>query len=177
MTTRIMQRTLRDLPVLVVWLLVACTVQAQPSSAPASAGPADAEAEAAKAAVLGFTRALDYFDLEGFANSFSEDATLFFPMPWSPDRVDGRAAIRDAQAKEFARARKRFAEAGKTTPPFLNLVALDMHVQKVGAHVAVVTWHVDRGTHLGRRTAVVHKTDGRWQIASFHASNMDKPMQ
>jgi len=164
--------------ILVVCLLAAYPVRAQPSATGTSEAPPDPTAEAAKEAVLAFVRALDYFELEGFVDSFSKEATLFFPMPWAPERVDGRAAIHEAQKREFARARERLAKAGKTSPPFLDLVALDMRVQVLGDEVAVVTWHVDRGTHLGRRTAVVQEQpDGTWRIVSFHASNMDTPTQ
>ena len=58
--------------------------------------------------------------------------------------------------------------------PILGLEPQDLKVQTLGNDSAVVTWHVDRGTHLGRRTAVVKRLDGSWRIVSYHASNTDK---
>jgi len=130
----------------------------------------------AEEVVLGLVRAIDYFDLDAFVSSFSEEATVFYPITGMAERVEGQAALATRQKMVFESLRKQFKEAGKTAPPFFNLVATDMRVQVLGEGLAVVTYHVDRGTHLGRRTAVVQEQpDGMWRIVSFHSSNMDTP--
>lgn len=146
-----------------------------PAVAQAQGHSEEAPLHPAEAVVLGLVRAIDFFDLEQFVGSFSEDVTMFYPVPGMAERVDGREALAARQKMVFERLRKQFAEAGQTDPPFFNLVATDMRTQALGEVAVVVTYHVDRGTHLGRRTAVVKEIDGTWQIVSFHSSNMAKP--
>lgn len=131
----------------------------------------------AEEVVLGLVRAIDYFDLEQFVGSFAETVTMFYPVPGMPERVDGRAALEARQKHVFESLRQQFEQAGQTEPPFFHLVVSDLHTQPLGPGAVVVTYHVDRGAQLGRRTAVVQHIDGRWQIVSFHSSNLEKSTQ
>lgn len=140
--------------------------------AEAPAAPPDHPAEAL---VRGLVHAIDAFDLDRFVGSFSEDATVFYPIAGMAERVGGREALAERQGQVFAHLRKQFAEAGHTTPPFFGLEITNLHTQVLAPAIAIVTYHVDRGTHLGRRTAVVQEIEGTWQIVSFHSSNMDRP--
>ena len=155
---------------LLIGLMALSLVAAIVSALPAAGEPIK-EADA-RAAVGHFLAALDGLDADAFVGAFSPDATLFYPQPGMLKRVSGRAEIRRTIEIEFARARERLAAAGITEPPFLRLVPLDMGVQLLGRDTAVVTWHVDRKTHGGRRTAVVHRTEAGWKIVSLHSSNM-----
>lgn len=126
----------------------------------------------ARRAVGDFLAALDALDADAFVAAFSDDATLFYPQPGMLKRIEGHAEIRRTIEIEFAKARERLATVGITEPPFLRIVPLEMKVQLLDDATAVVTWHVDRKTHGGRRTAVVHGTLHGWKIVSLHSSNM-----
>ncbi|MHC4065800.1 MAG: nuclear transport factor 2 family protein, partial [Planctomycetota bacterium] len=132
------------------------------------------ESHPAEVVARELTRAIDYFDLEAFVVSFSEDVTMFYPIAALSERVDGREALSGIQERVFEDLGARLREAGKAEPPYFGLEPQDLKVQTLGNDSAVVTWHVDRGTHLGRRTAVVKRLDGSWRIVSYHASNIDK---
>lgn len=146
---------------LLVWAL-ALPVQAQTQD----------EAAAVKEAVLAFIDALDQMDLEREMQSFTDDATMFFPFTFTPNRLDGRDEIAAAQQQGFEGVHQQLAQAGAKEPYRLNLHPTDMLVQMLGTEAAVVTWHSHRPTNAGRRTAVLHKVKAAWLIASFHASNL-----
>ncbi|MDH3403799.1 MAG: nuclear transport factor 2 family protein [Acidobacteriota bacterium] len=131
------------------------------------------ESHPAETVARELTRAIDYFDLEAFADSFSDDVTMFYPIASLAQRVDGREALARIQGQVFDTLEAQLREAGTTEPPYFGLEPQDLKVQTLGEDAAVVTWHVDRGTHLGRRTAVVRQLGGSWRIVSYHASNVD----
>lgn len=139
------------------------------SLASAQDAPADPEA-----VVRGLTRAIDHFDLEGFMAAFAPEVTMFYPIDALGHRVDGADALRTTQERVFGGLAARFAEQGRSEGPYFGLVPLELRTQMLGEDAAVVTWHVDRGTHLGRRTAVLARRQGAWRIVSYHASNVPK---
>ncbi len=137
-----------------------------------------AEAQAVEAAVRAFIGAIDRLDLEGVAASFAEDATAFYPFSFTPHRLDGREAIKAAQARAFEWARRTLLAAGGAAldePPSLGLTPTDLAVHMLGGEAAAVTWHSNRPGRAGRRSAVLHKVGGKWLIVSHHASNMEAP--
>lgn len=154
---------------------VILTLALTPLQPAAGEGPG-AERHPAETVVRELTRAIDFFDLEAFVAGFHEDITMFYPIDSIAGRVDGLDALAATQERVFARLGERFGAAGRTEGPYFGLVPLDLEVQELpGGEAAVVTWHVDRGTHLGRRTAVVEARHGVWKIASYHASNVTRP--
>lgn len=122
--------------------------------------------------VRGLTRAIDHFDLEGFMAAFAPEVTMFYPIDALGRRVDGAEALRATQERVFSGLAASFAEQGRAEGPYFGLVPLELRTQLLGEEAAVVTWHVDRGSHLGRRTAVLARRDGGWRIVSYHASNV-----
>ena len=158
-----------------LWALVLAT--GLPAVARAQDVAVEPTLHPAEEVVLGLVRAIDYFDLEQFIGSFSETVTMFYPVPGMPERVDGRSALEARQKQVFDGLRHQFEQAGHTEPPFFNLEVTDLHTQPLGPVAVVVTYHNDRGAQLGRRTAVVQQIDGRWQIVSFHSSNLEKATQ
>lgn len=149
-------------------ILLILTALTLPAAAEATGEPHPAEV-----VVRALTRAIDHFDLEGFVAAFHDDVTMFYPIDALARRVDGLEALAATQARVFSGLAEQFRAAGKTEGPYFGLEALDLELQELpGGDAAVVTWHVDRGTHLGRRTAVVEARDGVWKIVSYHASNV-----
>ncbi len=132
----------------------------------------DPDTAAVRAAVMEFIRAIDHLDLDALGESFSEEATAFYPFGLTPHRLNGRAEIVAAQDRGFTWARQQFAAAGQSEPYRLRLNPTDMQIRMLGSDAAVVTWHSHRPTHAGRRTSVLERVDGRWRTVSHHASNM-----
>lgn len=130
------------------------------------------EAHPAEQVVRELTRAIDLFDLPAFVGSFHDDVTMIYPIDGIPRRVDGLDALAATQERVFATLGERFRADGVLEGPYFDLRPENVVVQTVGDGAAVVTWHVDRGSHLGRRTAVVEERDGEWKIVSYHASNV-----
>lgn len=128
-----------------------------------------------EAVVRELTRAIDHFDLDAFVASFADEITMFYPIPSIAGRVDGLEALAATQKRVFESLAARFAAEGRPGPPYFGLEPADLEVQPLGETAAVVTWHVDRGEQLGRRTAVLERTRAGWKIVSYHASNLPKP--
>ena len=129
--------------------------------------------DAVRQAVLDFIRAIDRLDPDGVSASFTNDATAFYPFSFTPERLDGRDAIVDAQRRGFDWARTQLAAAGQDEPYSLGLTPSDFVVRLLGPDAAVVTWHSNRPTHVGRRTSVLQRIDGTWKTVSHHASNVE----
>lgn len=164
-----MDDTLRAIPLALAFALTlgAAAPAAEPPARPAEAGPEEV--------VRALTRAIDHFDLDGFMAGFAAEITMFYPIESLGPRVDGSAALKATQERVFGGLAARFAEQGIHKGPYFGLVPRDLRTQMLGEDASVVTWHVDRPTHLGRRTAVLARRDGVWRIVSYHASNVPKP--
>ncbi len=132
------------------------------------AGPATSPEESAvRAFVLEFLQAFENLDMPRFIDCFADDATVFFPVPEPPSRVDGKAAIRARFEAVFA-AIRRGAPDG---PPYHRLVPEDLAVQAVGGESAVATFHLRNAQRIARRTLVLRRDGERWRIVHLHASN------
>ena len=94
---------------------------------------------------------------------FDEQATAFFPVEYARERLNGRAAIREAFARVLARVRA----TGATT---MRLDVEDM-LEQASADVCICSFHL-RGDHLSRRTFVLKESGGKWRIVHFHGSNV-----
>jgi len=107
-------------------------------------------------------------DQARFDEFFAPDATMFFPGGGSnpKNRVEGRNAVLSAFHKFF----KLLKEQGTTS---LDITAKDQRVQLYG-DVAVVTFELDWGDAVGRRSIVLRKIGDEWRISHFHASTVDK---
>lgn len=131
-------------------------VPAAATAAPAS-NPSSAQAAAGE-----FIAAFNALDRVRFDPLFADDATLFFPSaPFEVRRVEGKETVLKWFGKFFDAMRAR---SGK-----LNIQPADLHVQDYGA-VAVVTFHLNGGDDVGRRTLVLRKEGQAWKIVHLHAS-------
>jgi uncharacterized protein (TIGR02246 family) len=116
-----------------------------------------------RAAVNDFVSAVNALDADKLASFFEDDATAFLPVPDSPSRVVGRAAI----AAEF----HRFFDPEKKTSSGRSVVAKEVDVRFEG-DVAIVTFDAGSGTVVSRRSLVFACRGGVWKIVHLHASNI-----
>jgi ketosteroid isomerase-like protein len=134
-----------------------------------SAAAADRE-EIEKAAAH-FLTSFENLDMPVFIECFAEDATVFFPPPEPPERVAGKAAIRERFQVVFDAIRKN-ASGG---PPYHRLAPQNLEVQVLGAESSVVSFHLRNSERIARRTLVLKKVQGVWLIAHLHASTYASP--
>jgi len=116
-----------------------------------------------------FIVAFNNLEWEKFRNSFSNDATVFFPFIQAPHRANGRAEVEPLFKQVFDGLRKR-----KPNPPYQNIQPKDVQIQML-KDVAILTFHLPGDDTFGRRTFVFRKQNGKWLIAHLHASIFVKP--
>ena len=114
-----------------------------------------------------FLRAFEDLDMQQFISCFADSATVFFPIPEPPERVDGKQAIRQRFESVFASIRS----TAKSGPPFHHLVPEDLSIQLMPGSTAVVSFHLRNEERVARRTLVLTKMNGQWFINHLHASN------
>jgi ketosteroid isomerase-like protein len=123
------------------------------------------------AAVEAFTRqflhAFENLDMKQFIACFADHATVFFPVPEPPERVEGKQAIQQRFEQVFDSIRS----AAKSGPPFHRLKPEDLSIQLTPGRTAVVSFHLRNEERVARRTLVLSKTNGQWLIIHLHASN------
>jgi ketosteroid isomerase-like protein len=113
-----------------------------------------------------FLRSFEHPEWESFRGHFHDEATVFQPLPISPTRNDGRAAL-EAVFSEFFEAVRR----GSTGPRYLRIQPLNLRIQMMG-DAAIATFHLETPdpSLLGRRTLVLRREGDRWPIMHLHAS-------
>src|SRR5215813_3225511 len=126
-----------------------------------------ADRAAVEAFTRQFLRAFEDLDMKQVIGCFADDATVFFPMPEPPERVEGKPAIQQRFEQVFASVRS----AAKSGPPFHHLVPEDLSIQLTPGPTAVVSFHLRNEERIARRTLVISKTGGQWFIIHLHASN------
>jgi len=109
-----------------------------------------------------FLEAFSRLDVEALVAHFAPTATAFFPGEHQRTRLEGKEAI----ARAFEAVAARFRLKGATN---MALDAQDVVAQEWD-DTAVVTFQL-RGEHLSRRTLVLRRDAGSWQIVHMHASN------
>ncbi|MBO0695966.1 MAG: DUF4440 domain-containing protein [Verrucomicrobia bacterium] len=114
-----------------------------------------------------FLRAFEDLDMQQFIACFADNATVFFPMPEPPDRVEGKREIQQRFEQVFATIRG----TAKSGPPFHHLAPEDLAIQLMPGQTAVVSFHLRNAERTARRTLVLANTNGRWLIVHLHASN------
>ena len=115
-----------------------------------------------------FLRAFEDLDMKQFIACFADDATVFFPTPEPPERVEGKQAVQQRFEHVFASIRS----TAKSGPPFHRLTPEDLAIQLIPGKTAVVSFHLRNEERIGRRTLVLTHTNGRWLILHLHASNV-----
>jgi uncharacterized protein (TIGR02246 family) len=149
--------------VLAIALLTASVPLARAAEPDQSADRAEIEAFTRK-----FLRAFEDLDMQQFIACFADNATMFFPMPEPPERVDGKQAIQKRFEQVFASIRS----TAKSGPPFHHLAPEDLAIQVMPGQSAVVSFHLSNSERIARRTLVLTNTNGRWLILHLHASNV-----
>jgi len=115
-------------------------------------------------ATLKFVDAFNSLDWKVFSQSFTEDATIFFPEWEQARRRSGRLAIDKSWLEIFP----EFNDTASTLE--LNIVPEDLQVQRYG-RTAIITFHMgDDKSFLARRTIVMVRRNRHWRIAHLHAS-------
>ena len=129
-----------------------------------SASTPQAEAQSAVASFLDAFRAMDQRRFDEF---FASDATMFFPDgPFPQGRVEGKTAILSTFHDFFALMKK----SGRTS---LSIDPIEPRMQVIG-NMVLVSFRLDGGDSVGRRSILFAKSNGRWKIVHFHASTRDK---
>ena len=114
-----------------------------------------------------FLHAFEDLDMKQFIACFADDATVFFPMPEPPERVQGKQAIQ----RRFEHVFASISGTAKSGPPFHYLVPEDLSIQLMSGHSAVVSFQLRNEERIARRTLVLTKMNGQWLIIHLHASN------
>ena len=122
--------------------------------------------EEVTAAATAFLTAFDQLDWEPFSRFIAPDATVFMPFANVQRRLEGKAAIEAVFADFFARVRQE-----RSGPSYLDIRPVDLDIHLLGDS-ALVTFHLDNGVTLSRRTAIFQKRAGEWYLLHLHASNM-----
>jgi len=126
------------------------------------------------AALDKFLRAFENGNFETMEASMTNDAYIFPRAIMSNDitkpienanyrRINGL----DPQMKQVINSLR---ESGKQ-PPFMKLEPKDLKITML-KEAAIVTFHLENGKSLSRRTIVLAKNDDRWQIVHIHPSNV-----
>jgi ketosteroid isomerase-like protein len=128
--------------------------------------PNDDEATAVSGFLAEFLSAFNNLEWDKFRNSFTDDATVFYPRGIA-NRASGRAEIEAHFRLIFEQIR-----AGRSKGPFMDLQPRGLLLQIQG-ETAIVTFHLDdRPGFVNRRTLVLRKVGGAWKITHLHASEV-----
>ena len=126
------------------------------------------------AALDNFLRAFENGNFEAMEASMTFDAYIFPRAIMSNDmtkpientnykRIQGL----DPQMKQVINS---IRESGKQ-PPFMKLEPKDLKIT-ILKEAAIVTFHLENGKSLSRRTIVLSKSDDTWKIVHIHPSNV-----
>jgi len=117
-------------------------------------------------AAQNFVKAFINFDWKNFRNSFSSDATIFFPTWEEGKRRIGQKEIEETWLEifpEFIDSTKKFD---------LKIDPKNIFMQLYG-NTAIVTFHLTpNDNYLSRRTLVFIKENKDWKIVHLHASSV-----
>ena len=115
-----------------------------------------------------FVAAFNNFNWTVFRESFTDDATIFYPFWNQARRIQGRQEIETAWVTIFP----EFVDTKNTRK--LQINPKDINIQ-LYQQTAIVTFHLGDGVKtLSRRTLVMIKEKGNWKIAHLHASSVSE---
>lgn len=115
-----------------------------------------------------FVVAFNNFNWTAFRESFTDDATIFYPYWDQAKRIQGRQEIEKAWLNIFP----EFVDIKNTRK--LQISPKDIYLQLYQQN-AIVTFHLGDGLNsLSRRTLLMIKEKGSWKIAHLHASSVTK---
>lgn len=139
-----------------------------------SAGQSVEDEKEVMAALNNFLRAFENGNFETMEASMTNDAYIFPRAIMSNDslgpidnvnyrRINGL----DPQMKQVINS---IRESGKQ-PPFMKLEPKDLKITML-KEAAIVTFHLENGKSLSRRTIVLGKNNDTWKIVHIHPSNV-----
>lgn len=115
-----------------------------------------------------FVQAFNALSWEPFRNSFTHDATIFFPDWEHASRRTGINEIENTWLQLFP----EFKDKANTLK--LNIDPKDILIQVFG-NSAIVTFHLGNGEkYIARRTLIMVNENNTWKIAHLHASYVMK---
>lgn len=118
--------------------------------------------------VNNFVTAFNHFNWTTFRQSFTDDATIFYPYWNQAKRIQGRQEIE----KNWLNIFPEFVDIKNSRQ--LQISPKDIHLQLYQQN-AIVTFHLGDGLNsLSRRTLLMIKEKGSWKIAHLHASSLTK---
>ena len=124
------------------------------------------EESAVRTFLAEFIAAFDNLEWDKFRNSFTDDATVFYPRG-AASRANGRAQFEEHFRLVFEQIR-----AGRTSGPYMDIEPRELGVEIIG-NAAIVTFQLDdRPGFVNRRTLVLRKAGGVWKITHLHASEV-----
>ena len=158
------------IPVLAIAVIAVSALQAACSSPI----PSVEEEREVVATLTTFLRAFENGDVDVMEASFAEGSSTF------PRAIMANEINSPIQSTDYRRVRgldpqmreliARWQE-GPRSPPYITLEPKDLEVQMF-TDAAVVTFHLEYGSSLSRRTFVLAKEEGSWKIVHLHASNV-----
>src|SRR5215467_11419939 len=115
-----------------------------------------------------FITAFDNLDWPAFRDCFSQRATIFHPSAPNVRRIDTPQQFEKAWLGVFERIKRN---SGRNVPPHMDLKPLDLRIESLSSDVKLVTFHLDDGNVVNRRTVVFKRETNGWKIVHIHASN------
>lgn len=119
-----------------------------------------------------FITAFDNLDWPAFRECFSSRATIFHPSAPNVRRIDTPEQFEKAWLRVFERIKRT---SGRSAPPYMDLKPLDLRIENLSDDVTLVTFHLDDGNVVNRRTIVYKRETNGWKIVHIHASNLATP--
>lgn len=118
--------------------------------------------------VNNFVTAFNNFNWTAFRESFTDDATIFYPYWNQASRIQGKQEIEKAWLTIFPEfVDTKNSRKLQISPKNINL--------QLYQQTAIVTFHLRDGVNtLSRRTLIMVKKKQSWKIAHLHASNLSK---
>ena len=118
--------------------------------------------------VNNFVTAFNNLSWTAFRESFSDDATIFYPFWNQARRIKGKLEMESAWLTIFP----EFGDTNNTRK--LQISPKDINIQ-LYRKTAIVTFHLGDGVNtLSRRTLVMIKKKSSWKIVHLHASTVSK---
>ena len=113
-----------------------------------------------------FVTAFNNFNWTAFRESFTDDATIFYPFWNQAKRVKGRQEMETTWLTIFP----EFIDSANTRK--LQISPKDIEIQ-LYRQTAIVSFHLGDGVNsLSRRTLIMVKKKRDWKIAHLHASSV-----
>ena len=143
-----------------------------PAVLTACASQTGAERQSAESVLLSFLRSFEDCDLPRMESAFAEDATYFDRA--RPTETQDLSNYR--RGRGMPAGMRRLAQQLPTTnpgPPYHRLTPEDLLIQEED-DVAVCSFHLASQGALGRRTIILRRRAGRWEIIHILASNIEQ---